>query len=450
MKKKQIANAVMAAVIVLIAAAGVLGVGLLRGWFDKADGTQAALTEIQGSVTLQRGGVSFPVQGDTVLHSGDRLSAGSGATAVIRIGSDSVTLGSKAELTVSEPAADRFAASVDAGELFVSPRSPLRLSLDGREFPFCETAAAVSVRSGAQSISVFSGTVGRASAGQILEFTGGTETLSSLKITSLNEFVIQQIRIANRTSQLCFSDEDLDRLAESRRQELQELINGAASSAEPSHSSEAASSETASPEPASSAAASSSAGQPDSSEPAPSSGAVSSVSPSGSSSHAASSPAGSVPPEAPSSVPVSSGEPAGKIAGSVYLTIRCDTILEHMDELTPGKAEFVPADGVILPAVKVDFYEGETVFQILQRTCSAAGIQLEYSWTPLYNSYYIEGINHLYEFDCGENSGWMYQVNGWFPNYGCSGYEAGDGDVIVWCYTCQGLGTDVGAPGWEE
>ena len=62
----------------------------------------------------------------------------------------------------------------------------------------------------------------------------------------------------------------------------------------------------------------------------------------------------------------------------------------------------------------------------------------------MYDSYYIEGINNLYEFDCGSESGWMYKVNGWFPNYGCSAYPLKDGDVIVWCYTCNGLGADVG------
>ena len=40
----------------------------------------------------------------------------------------------------------------------------------------------------------------------------------------------------------------------------------------------------------------------------------------------------------------------------------------------------------------------------------------------------------------------MYKVNGWFPNYGCSMYILDAGDEIVWCYTCKGLGTDVGAP----
>ena len=92
--------------------------------------------------------------------------------------------------------------------------------------------------------------------------------------------------------------------------------------------------------------------------------------------------------------------------------------------------------------------EGETVFEVLQRVCSAAEIPLEYSWTPMYNSYYVEGINNLYEFDCGPESGWMYKVDGWFPNYGCSGYTLSGGENIVWCYTCNGLGADVGGPAW--
>ena len=55
----------------------------------------------------------------------------------------------------------------------------------------------------------------------------------------------------------------------------------------------------------------------------------------------------------------------------------------------------------------------------------------------------IEGIANLYEFDCGELSGWMYKVNDWFPNYGCSRYELKDGDKVEWVYTCD-LGKDVG------
>lgn len=126
------------------------------------------------------------------------------------------------------------------------------------------------------------------------------------------------------------------------------------------------------------------------------------------------------------------------------ISINCSTILDNLDYLKSGKREYVPENGVILGSVTVAFEEGETVFDILKRVCDSYGIQLEHSYTPAFGSYYIEGINNLYEFDCGSLSGWMYSVNGWFPNYGCSKYEVGDGDVIKWLYTCQGLGEDVG------
>ena len=127
------------------------------------------------------------------------------------------------------------------------------------------------------------------------------------------------------------------------------------------------------------------------------------------------------------------------------ITIRCDTIFDNADALEAAKAPYVPEDGEILPVTTVEFTPGETVFQVLQRVCEASELQLEYSWTPLYDSYYVEGINHLYEFDCGFESGWMYKVDGWFPNYGCSAYELQGGEEIFWCYTCTGLGLDVGA-----
>ena len=125
------------------------------------------------------------------------------------------------------------------------------------------------------------------------------------------------------------------------------------------------------------------------------------------------------------------------------ISISCATILNNMGWLNPEKTELVPEDGWILPPTQVTFYEGESVFNVLQRTCKQQGIHMEYENTPMYNSAYIEGIHNLYEFDCGELSGWMYKVNEWFPNYGCSRYQLKEGDVICWVYTCN-LGVDVG------
>ena len=104
----------------------------------------------------------------------------------------------------------------------------------------------------------------------------------------------------------------------------------------------------------------------------------------------------------------------------------------------------LPSDGIILKKTSVSFNDGETVFDILCRETRNRQIHMESSYTPVFNSAYIEGINNLYEFDCGEGSGWVYSVNGVYPNYGCSNYKVQPGDSIEWHYTCN-YGKDVGA-----
>lgn len=123
-------------------------------------------------------------------------------------------------------------------------------------------------------------------------------------------------------------------------------------------------------------------------------------------------------------------------------SIRCDAILDNWDWLDPNKAELVPTDGVILAAVQVPFEEGDTVFDLLQRQTQAADIHMEASFTPGYGSSYVEGIANLYEFDCGQQSGWIYLVNGVSPGYGSSQYSLSAGDVVEWTYTCN-LAKDV-------
>ena len=125
------------------------------------------------------------------------------------------------------------------------------------------------------------------------------------------------------------------------------------------------------------------------------------------------------------------------------VSISCAAILENLDRLNAEKADLIPADGVLLAPAAVEFAEGESVFDVLKRVCRENKIHMEFSETPVYQSAYIEGIGNLYEFDCGEGSGWMYRVNGEFPNYGCSRYTLADGDTVEWVYTCD-FGADVG------
>lgn len=125
------------------------------------------------------------------------------------------------------------------------------------------------------------------------------------------------------------------------------------------------------------------------------------------------------------------------------LSIRCDTILNNLDYLNPQKQDIIPSNGIILAPVSAEFEEGDSVFDLLLKITRDKKIHMEYSSTPVYNSTYIEGIANLYEFDCGELSGWMYRVNGEYPNYGCSKYKLKSGDKVEWIYTCD-LGVDVG------
>jgi len=135
--------------------------------------------------------------------------------------------------------------------------------------------------------------------------------------------------------------------------------------------------------------------------------------------------------------------PADDDSFAVTISVRCDAVLSNMNLLNKEKHEIVPADGIIFPETVVTAYAGESAFNVLQRELRRARIHMEYRSTPIYNSAYIEGINNLYEYDAGELSGWMYRVNGMFPNYGCSRYQLQSDDVVEWVYSCD-LGKDVG------
>ena len=138
---------------------------------------------------------------------------------------------------------------------------------------------------------------------------------------------------------------------------------------------------------------------------------------------------------------------------TVTLSIRCDTVLDNYGDLDPAlrSDEFDPPDGVILAPREYVLRPGDTVFDILDRALRHNKIQMEYQGADenSYGSVYIQGIHYLYEFSCGPLSGWMYRVDGEFPNYGCSKYELSDGQNIEWVYTCN-LGKDVGCEWTEE
>lgn len=564
MKKRTWYNLIMVAIIVTIVAGGVLGVGHIRGWFDQADGSPV-LSDVVGVVRMERSGVNYTVEKSTVLRVGDIISTQVGATANIMVGNSCVTLGGDAEVVVEELTEPQL--RLTAGEVFVNAQEQVQITFetDNGTVSVAATEATMSIsyRQGAQTLRVFRGKVEDVQAGHEKEFVGGETAVSKIQLESLNSFDLAQIRKANQSVSLCVTNKELDELEEKRRQELEDMLNGAT---EPTHVHEfavsivsptcteagyteyrcacgecyrqdevaalghrfgawetvKAATTTENGRQVRKCADCDTQEERDTEKLSP--GHIHSyteqvVAPTCTekgytvySCTCGDSYRDNETPKADhqyrtqvilpictaqgytlhtcacgdsyiDNVKAATGHDFGdwkviqeatqtqegskeRICAScgeketavipkteqdkyVYITIRCDTILDNMADLTPGKAEFVPANGVILPTVKVSFSEGETVFDVLKRICEKMDIQMEYSWAPIYNSYYIEGINNLYEFDCGSQSGWMYKVNGWFPNYGVSAYQLSQDDQIVFAYTCKGLGTDVGAPEYE-
>ncbi len=132
------------------------------------------------------------------------------------------------------------------------------------------------------------------------------------------------------------------------------------------------------------------------------------------------------------------GTAEAEIVGTVTFTIRCDSIV--------GEAsEFIPTDGVILGKTEYGIVEGESVYDLLIGAVRENEIHLENKKTSVgaHGAYYISGINHIYEYEYGELSGWMYYVNGEAPSVGCGDYILHDGDDVAWLYTRE-IGRDIG------
>lgn len=151
---------------------------------------------------------------------------------------------------------------------------------------------------------------------------------------------------------------------------------------------------------------------------------------------------GEAAPTEPAAAEDEAAPPEESAAHYVTFSISCATILDNLDRLDPSKADIVPADGVILAAQQAEFTPGESVFDLLQRETRANEIHMEFSSTAAFDSNYVEGIANLYEFDCGDLSGWTYKLNGERMGVGCSLTLPEDGDLVEWVYTCD-LGNDI-------
>ena len=392
LKKKTLYNILMIAAIAVIAALAVFFAGRHLGWFDKpaleGEATAITATVQKGLSNLTRGGIASEITGETRLRKGDTVSVTSGYVSA-KVGGCSLTLSQGAKLEILSAKPEDMQMRLVTGEAFCQAGDAAVTLHYGAHSAKLQSAVLVcTVRTGSETLYVLGGSVSDGpntfDAGKTGSYVGTELSVQDLDLKALSSFALECI-LDSQEEMVCHADE------------VKSVLDSRNATSEPIQP-EADTSTDTTPEPDSSA-------KPD-----------------------------------------ETTKPAEKPTYSCTIEIRCDTILSNRQDLRPGLDVYVPDSGTILPTTTVTFTEGETVFDVLKRICDARGIQIEYSYTPMYGSYYVEGINNLYEFDCGQQSGWMYKVNGWFPNYGCSSYKLEAGDTIVWAYTCKGLGTDVGAP----
>ena len=399
-KRKKRSNIIMVAMIAVIAFCGVMAVGNIKGWFGGSD-SYAAVEKVKGTVNIERDGVGYRLEDGTDLRQGDIVETGGGSEVALSLGSKGAAgLNENTEIAMKECSKGNIKLELSRGEVFAD----MSEDDDGISMTFGENSAStveavfsVSSQQGSDAINLYSGEVSVTAADgsektvksgesmAVIEGADGALTVevNKLQAAALSNYMLDKLQSCEDSESLCFSQAEIKKVAKDRTRE-------------------------------------------DAMTASESTDVITTTS-------GKASPGKS-----------SSGSDASKDYGTCTITIRCNTILNNMGRLKPGKERYVPSNGIILATSTVEFKKGETVFDVLKRACSYAGIPLEYSYTPLYESYYIEGINNLYEFDCGAQSGWMYKVNGWFPNYGCSSYTLKNGDNIVWDYTCEGLGADVG------
>lgn len=132
-----------------------------------------------------------------------------------------------------------------------------------------------------------------------------------------------------------------------------------------------------------------------------------------------------------------------KTTTSLNTEVQGETIAQEKPKYTVRITIVGPKDvGTILNTTTIEINDSKTILEILQRATKERRIHMEYR--GLNATAYVEGIHNIYEFDRGPESGWMYSVNGVFPNVSAGVFQVNPGDDIRWLYT-EDLGRDLGA-----
>ena len=118
-----------------------------------------------------------------------------------------------------------------------------------------------------------------------------------------------------------------------------------------------------------------------------------------------------------------------------------DPVVPVEGKVTLSVEKRTMGQGDTIPALQVSLQKGDTAYTVLHRIAGEKGIDVIATGTG--PDVYVKTIAGLSEFDGGQKSGWMYSVNGEFPQFSAGIYTLQAGDVLRWQYT-RNLGEDLG------
>lgn len=126
-------------------------------------------------------------------------------------------------------------------------------------------------------------------------------------------------------------------------------------------------------------------------------------------------------------------------AVSARLIVRGTAPTSDEPQVTTSTVTFqlhTDTDMWIQPTIVYDQPEGTTAMDVFQQVLTANGYTYEAKGS------YVQAITHpngtrVAEFSKGQNSGWLFRVNGEFPDVTMSDYQLSDGDVIEVLFTAN-------------
>ena len=240
--KKTAFNVIMAVAAAVIVIGAVMIAGSLQGWFDGGGqtaqgGTAAVAAEAvtaenkTGSANIEREGIAYSLEDGTKLRDGDIIETLNGSSVELALPAGAVSLNQNTEAVV-RIGEDGFSIELTNGEAFVNTDGAFTLRL--AELETDVTAASgvfsASAPAGSANVYVYENSVSaggiEVSAGQAVSLyaDGQAPSVAALSLAALNDFDIGQVRAANETKTLCFTNGELDALAAEREEQLRSAL----------------------------------------------------------------------------------------------------------------------------------------------------------------------------------------------------------------------------------